>query len=760
MTDEGTKEVPFRPRARVVNTIGGDLIKDEMAGVIELVKNGYDADANEVMIAFVGIGKDTEDQAGHPGRIIIEDDGHGMTLNTLLEEWMSPATGEKDERQLSPGGRPMLGRKGVGRFSAMRLGETLVLETRPGENAPGVTEDNLTSGHRIRVDWSEFQDSDAYLDEVQLTVEEISDVDSEEQGTRLTIGQLTEKWSSSRLRRLLRELRLLLSPIPTEEQEKFEIVIDLNESDLDDEVINSLGGVIEPYDLPEVTDYTVQAEIDEDGSYEFSYRRELMSEEDTDELEVTKEGEDIRESISGAEDGDGDSTSEDRLPSGPLSFEIRIWDRDRELLDRKVEALQDEEIMGVRALRRFLDNVSGVAIYRDGFRVRPYGEKEADWLGLGQRRVQNPTLRLGPNQMFGLIEISSVENPNLQDRSSREGLKENEAFEILRECVLATLAWCEPIRHRFRSRRGLGRPDPDSTQQLESERDKAFSELDQAIDEEVEDEETADRFRALLSTARDTSEREHERLAEQAQIMHDMHGLGIIARWVLHEGRNIDTSLNSALNNIERVVRNSLAESGDRLEIKGRALDRFSNGLESSRQVEKRLGSLFEQLDPISRPRRGRRSKIYVRELINRVRALLQPRLDDSNIHFSISGDDIQVLAWPADLYHALFNLVDNSIHWTQQVSGEREIEVKISRTGETIDLEDDHVEILVCDSGPGVSVKAADVIFELGYTEKSQGYGAGLFIARESIERSRGSLQLVNPGEMGACFSITLPEA
>lgn len=760
MSDEGTKEVPFRPRARVVNTIGGDLIKDEMAGVIELVKNAYDADANEVTIAFVGIEQADEAQADNHGRIIIEDDGHGMTLTTLLEDWMSPATGEKDERQKSPGGRAMLGRKGVGRFSAMRLGETLVLNTRPGENAPGVTKDDLTTGHRIKVDWSEFQDSDAYLDEVQLTVEEIPEVPVHRQGTTLTIGQLTEHWNERRLRRLLRELRLLLSPIPTEEQEDFAIILDLEKSGLEDEVVSSVGGIIEPYDLPDVTDYTVRAEISADGSYELYYRRELMSEADTDELEVSKDGRDIREELPSDGDVGGDDATAGPLPSGPLSFELRIWDRDRELLNKKVEALQDEEIMGVRALRRFLDEVSGVAIYRDGFRVRPYGEKEADWLGLGQRRVQNPTLRLGPNQMFGLIKISSVENPNLQDRSSREGLKENEAFEVLRECALATLAWCEPIRHRFRSRRGLGRPEPDSTEELESERDQAFSELDEAIDEEIEDEETANRFRSLLSTARDTSEREHERLAEQAQIMHDMHGLGIIARWVLHEGRNLDTSLNSALNNIERVVRNSQVEAEDRLEIEGRALDSFTNGLESSRQIEKRLGSLFEQLDPISRPRRGRRSKLDVHDLVDRVRSLLQPRLDDLNVDFSISGNEPRVLAWPADLYHALFNLVDNSIYWTQQVSGDRNIKVRIGRTGHATNVDDEQVEILVCDSGPGVSVQAADVVFELGYTEKSQGYGAGLFIARESIERSRGSLDLVNPGEIGACFRITLPEA
>lgn len=755
-----TKEVSFRPRARVVNTIGGDLIKDEMAGVIELVKNAYDADATEVSVAFRNLDGGGSGEGGHPGEIEISDDGHGMTLSTLLEDWMSPATGEKGERTKSPGGRAMLGRKGVGRFSAMRLGEKLTLVTRPGRRAPGASEEELASGYRIQVNWADFRDSDAYLDEVLISVESYSGVAEDDHGTELSITSLTEEWDSKRLRRLLRELRLLLSPIPTEEQQHFKITLDLDDSGLDEEVISAVGGTIEPYDLPQVTDYRVEAEIDGRGAYKFTYERDLLADQDRDEVKVEEKGPDIRERYCDWETPEEGEVVNKPLPSGPLSFEIRIWDRDRELLDQKVEALQDEEIMGVRALRRFLDEVSGVAVYRDGFRVRPYGEEEADWLGLGQRRVQNPTLRLGPNQLFGLIEISSVENPNLQDRSSREGLKENEAFEALRQCVLAALGWCEPIRRRFRARRGLGRPDPESTQQLESERERAFEELDRAIDEEVDDEDTADRFRSLISTARDTSEREHERLTQQAQIMHDMHGLGIVARWVLHEGRNLDTSLNSALNNLERVADQCYVEDGDRLEIAGGALAKFRNGMKSSRLAQRRLHDLFKQLDPLSRPRRGRRSKVVVEEIAESVRSLLEPRLDDANVDLSISEEEHTVLAWPADLYHALFNLIENSIYWTQQVSGDRKIEIDVTTSVDTAAPDEEEVEIRVRDSGPGVSLNAADVIFELGYTEKSQGYGAGLFIARESIERSNGKLELLNPGEMGGCFKITMPGA
>lgn len=114
-----TESVRFRPRARLVDTIGADLIRDEMAGVVELVKNAYDADARSVTIRFEHLLDPTE------SAIVIDDDGHGMSRDALLNGWMSPATHLKEVERESPSGRPMLGRKGIGRFSAMRLGDVL-----------------------------------------------------------------------------------------------------------------------------------------------------------------------------------------------------------------------------------------------------------------------------------------------------------------------------------------------------------------------------------------------------------------------------------------------------------------------------------------------------------------------------------------------------------------------------------------------------------------------------------------------------------
>src|ERR1044072_2445689 len=111
---------PFKPRARLVSVLGEQLIRDATVGIMELVKNGYDADADFVRVELHNL--------AHPDRtrIVVRDNGFGMTLETVLEKWFEPASGHKEAQkkaeQKTPRGRLPLGEKGVGRFAAQKLG--------------------------------------------------------------------------------------------------------------------------------------------------------------------------------------------------------------------------------------------------------------------------------------------------------------------------------------------------------------------------------------------------------------------------------------------------------------------------------------------------------------------------------------------------------------------------------------------------------------------------------------------------------------
>ena len=99
----------------------------------------------------------------------------------------------------------------------------------------------------------------------------------------------------------------------------------------------------------------------------------------------------------------------------------------------RTEALAD--IGPTMEVRAWLKAWTGISVYRDGFRIWPYGEPYDDWLRLDQRRVNNPVVRLSNNQVVGFVEISADGNPDLTDQTNREGLFNNQAFTDLRRLI-------------------------------------------------------------------------------------------------------------------------------------------------------------------------------------------------------------------------------------------------------------------------------------------------------------------------------------
>ncbi len=115
----------FRPRARIMRTLGEELISSETVAVIELVKNAFDADATKVLVRFIGPLEEGK------GSIEIIDNGHGMSMQTIETAWMEPATDNKRKRRKSERfKRRLLGEKGIGRFACSRLASELELITR------------------------------------------------------------------------------------------------------------------------------------------------------------------------------------------------------------------------------------------------------------------------------------------------------------------------------------------------------------------------------------------------------------------------------------------------------------------------------------------------------------------------------------------------------------------------------------------------------------------------------------------------------
>ena len=183
----------IRPAGRHILTIGRDLIQDPYAAVVELVKNAFDADSPDVTIEF----KASPNRSRYT--ICIQDHGHGMSRDTVINKWMVPSTDDKLSRKTSPGGRTMQGRKGIGRYATSILGDDLLLET------------STPSGEATTVylEWKMFERAQ-YLDDVEILIETTRS--AKESGTRLTIAgdiDSLSKWNARQFDKLRFELKKL-----------------------------------------------------------------------------------------------------------------------------------------------------------------------------------------------------------------------------------------------------------------------------------------------------------------------------------------------------------------------------------------------------------------------------------------------------------------------------------------------------------------------------------------------------------------------
>ena len=706
----------IRPAGRHLLTIGRDLIQDSYAAVVELVKNAYDADSPLVNICFTA----KTDQTGYT--VTIEDHGHGMSRDTVINKWMVPSTRDKLDRKTSPGGRVMQGRKGVGRYAASVLGSDLFLETV----------DEYKEKTTVFVEWDNFESAE-YLDDVEILVE--SQICDDGKGTLLTITGNTEylaEWDKKQFDKLRFELKKLISPVgglAGKGKQDFEIKLKISGfSGVDD-----IEETVEPYPIFDLYDYRISGSINANGSGELTYV--LQKARNTVEETITVDL--------------GKPTN-----CGDLVFDIRVYDREAEAIESLISrGLKDEygNYVGKLQARQLLNESNGIGVYRNGFRIRPLGDADFDWLRLNEQRVQNPSLRIGSNQAIGYVQIQSEEQSNLIEKSARDGLRENAAYEQLKTITREVIGKLEERRFSYRRKAGLSKPALKVERELE--RLFSFDNLKKEIRKKLISggmaESTAGEVIALISREEEEKTKAAEDIRQAVATYQGQATLGKIINVVLQEGRR---PLNYFRNDVPRIsrFRKKLAETGDQKNIE--EIVGIAQGVESNAAV---LSDLFKRLDPLATGRRAARKPLIIKNEILNAFAIFRQEMQDNAIKFEVNGNDaLFFLAWSQDIHAVFANLIDNSIFWLKEKSSVRKITVDI------VAEEDSLAYIDFRDTGPGIESSLINdgVIFEPQFSTKPSGSGIGLAIAGEAAERNNLELKALESSS-GAYFRLQARE-
>ena len=741
-----TEILTFKPYARLLTMIGDQLIKNERVALMELIKNAYDADANWVRISF-----DDFDDEWRPGKkacIVIEDDGCGMTAEAIREVWMRPASPNKKsddpERRLTPiKHRVMLGEKGIGRFALLKLGAKVTVVTRPAKSPV----ENIAV-----MDFSDYSDEFTRCNGETVTPF-LSDLkgslssrkakvivprkvkvnrqwyDAEETGTRITIECLRGKGWNKQVFDAIADDVSKMQPIFTialdkkeDASVKFDIGFVRNEKPLPDNCkknIDELKGLLETKSVLRITNghYDV-------SKREFSY---VLNGEP-----CVRSFDELREYAS----KQFRRENAERYPNcGSFGFSFFVFDLRADRNDEEGA----KRYLDPKALKLVRDH--RIYLYRDGVRVYPYGDPDDDWLSIEVLRgTKKAGDYLSNDQVVGYVEITYEGNPELKDKTSREGLVQDGVavadFIATIQMFLKFLRQEPYARYQIRVQK--------RREQKERKEKKSSAQIRELLDYA---EKTQDKKIAKLAQSIQTAvEREQRVAAKQIETIEDLAGVGLSVEVSSHDIMAVMGRLNDAFDQLER----SKPQGGFNPPDLPDDLRRIRGMLAFVENQLRNMQTLF-------RSSHQRPHAINVKELLEKVIRIYSDAFRRNSIKVAIEEDGLplRVKCTDAVLMQVFINLLDNSLYW---------LTVNVLRKGESrqikIVLDGDNSKIIYADNGPGIAEENRAYVFEPFFSTKEEGRGLGLYIARQLLMRSDFAIDFSTRREqlfpgMGAAFTV-----
>lgn len=792
------KNLYFRTNARHIGQLGRELVTDFVTALVELVKNSYDADAGSVQIRL--------ENANTPdSRIIVTDTGSGMSQEEFEKKWMVIGTSNKVSEPYTPGGRKRTGKKGIGRFAVERLAERVTIYSfteaddfkvfinwnryeeisvealrqririlRQGKDVSAAKfianqveyylllkkgeeqdrevvesygeivenyellfrEDILDAVEGMMLPVLEkYQEREYTIEEIGNPLEPITNRNEEEYfgqlrelkdrekglekgghttGMVLVLDRLRDIWRQKDIEKLQKELRLLVAP-EFIEKDPFRIELIADQFKIPEEMSVN--------DILHMRYAKLDAQIMDGGKKSVIYYKDMdgNSREVTDKYEAP-------------------------LLCGDISFELYYFLRDS-------AHLKNETYQYSFALR-VLDTYCGIKIYRDNFRVKPYGEIGNDWLELDKNKVKDTHgYRVGNNQTVGVVKISDERNPLLIDATNREGIIENQAYEQLKEFILRSITVISDIRKEV-SEKSLSELDKAMKEKARYQKkeeiyrqkqEKQFQHTMRLMNRgaSTEDVQSAlkqwkqeeERFQKEKEERYEHTEDAYRKVLEYQETELSMYKnlatLGILTGNFGHETQDIISRIGNSIAYFEAL----------RPTIENRRFGDIVGILKSDFARIEGYSSMIVEF--LRKHKRNMKENLDFGMVLSDICQLYIGMLQEFQIEFSWNcQQDIYYAMRQIDLESIIINMITNAF---EQLRGNR---VRILRIQFTQDDENIYLEFE--DSGRGVPADKREEIFQAFVTTKEEGIGLGLNIVKDIAVSYGGTISVLESEKLG----------
>lgn len=683
----------------ILRRLGEELVPHPDLGVIELVRNAYDADAPTCSVEMHSV-----ESPG--GRIVVTDTGDGMTEDDIISGWLLLGKSTKAESPFTRNGRRKVGEKGLGRLAALRLGRYVTLTTRPRET-PGVQ-------HVLQIDWRSF-DAVAAVEDVQLT---ITTMPTEAQsGTIIEIYDLGTDFKPKDVERLARALVLLTGPFPG----PADFRVDLNAPEF-----QKLASIVHQSFFDDA-EYRIVADLNENGRASatlYDWRGE----------EIASGG---HSEVSSA----GSERGESPLAYFTPAAHFELWTFNLSANAFTIRGSKHK----VSEVRNWLRSVGGVHLYHRNLRVHPYGDEGHDWLDMNLRRVRSPELRPGTNTSVGRVSVIDEEQ-RLTPKTDRTGFLETPEFVELARFGRNVLDWAakELLRRREAEK---GKKQKQAGDKIENAINKLQDTVSRLPPQQRREVLEATNF---LRSAFDEKVRAVE---DDLLLYRTLSTVGTTTAVFAHETRQPVDLIDQASGVIARRAARLLKDDYSA---------QLSEPVDTIRRAADSLRTYADIPLRLLQRRKRRAMVVDVNEIAADIVGLFGPHLDGAHIsvELQLAEGGAPVKATVAAIEAILANLLANATYiFTQPHDDGTSERLIVLKT----DLNPDSVFITVMDNGPGIDTTklAIEDIWLPGATTREDGTGLGLTIVKDATSDLKGEVFAKPVGGLGGAeFNIQLPRA
>ncbi len=747
--------------------------------------------------------------------LYIIDAGEGMTQNVIREHWMTIGTDNKSNNVFTKAKRVKAGAKGIGRFALDKLGtkcEMTTIFNPKYHNQDTDINGNKTNykGYKWKVDWEDFEGEFKTIDSVgaelfgllnstikseiikEIPTFDFTKISSEinfEFGTILKISDLRDNWEDYYVQQVYSDLEVL---VPPKETGGFEIYLFSSlEPNKYGEVFSSICDDFD-FKLTAIADENQNVKIkierreydielipneffEREALREFPYTKEIFKQGFW-ETSLT-----FSQLLKGFKDIDDDD-----IFSNIGVFEFSFY-----FLKRTYDTLNADRFFYRKFMsndrKDWLNKFGGIKLFRDNFRVRPYGEvKDAafDWLGLGSRKSTSPAgvakkeggYRVEPENVAGAVKISRLTNVNFEDKSSREGLQDNKTFQIFKQLLASIINVFEEDRSyiaremsdfddfRFGPERDLKAAEELAKRIIESSRAKKKEKESTSGNKEQNTGSNqtgtdSDREKEILASKIESQEEVIEKLKEEQKVLRGLASSGIVLASFSHDLSKLNDVLNSRADQLKGLLLSKITET----EYNG--IEDRKNPFYQLEKIKKQDLKLQNWLNfslGATRKDKRKRKQLFLKSYFSDFSVDWNTVLENRGITFDVSDiENLDLRIYEIDFDSIFNNLLVNSIDAFTISRVNRARVIKIKATSNTKEIIIDYY-----DNGPGLSkdILSPNKIFEPlfttrrnPYTGEEEGTGLGMWLVNSIVSENDGTVKLLFP-EIGFGVRMIFP--